>query len=34
MGLAMGIDHSHYTVTVAVTDPQTKASLVGDFQEH
>jgi hypothetical protein len=34
MGLAMGIDHRNYTVTVAITDPQTKASLVSDFQEH
>jgi hypothetical protein len=33
-GLAVGIDHRHYPVTVAVTDPQTKESLVGDFQGH
>jgi hypothetical protein len=33
-GLAMGIDHRHFKVTVPVTDPQTKASLIGDFQEH
>jgi hypothetical protein len=33
-GLAMGIDHRHYAVTVAITDPATKTSLIGDFQEH
>ena len=33
-GLAMGIDHRHYPVTVDITDPQTKASLAGDLQEH
>jgi hypothetical protein len=34
LGLAMGIDHRNYSVTVAITDPQTKASLVSDLQEH
>jgi hypothetical protein len=33
-GLAIGIDHQHYPATVAITDPATKASLIGDFQEH
>jgi len=33
-GLAMGIDHRHYSVTAAITDPETKASLIGDFQPH
>jgi hypothetical protein len=33
MGLAMGIDHRNYSVTVAITDPATRASLVSDLQE-
>jgi Protein of unknown function (DUF3501) len=34
VGLAMGIDHRNCNVTLAITDPQTKASLVSDLQEH
>ena len=33
VGLAMGIDHPELNVTVAVTDPLTKAALANDFQE-
>ena len=33
MGLAMGIDHPRHNVTVAVTDPLTKAALVSDLRE-
>jgi hypothetical protein len=34
VGLAMGIDHPDYAVTVGITNPVTRASLIGDFQEH
>jgi hypothetical protein len=33
IGLAMGIDHPRHNVTVAVTDPLTKAALVSDLRE-
>ena len=33
-GLAMGINHPNYSVTVGITDPEKKASLVRDFQAH
>ena len=34
VGLAVRVDHRHYSATVAITDSQAKASLVSDFQEH
>jgi hypothetical protein len=34
VGLAMGIDHPDYAVTVGITNPEMRASLIGDFQEH